>query len=181
MISLKSKITKKLLETFFLNEKDSFYANEVARKIGEDPSNVYKKLIELKSEGLLLDEFRGKERYFFINKKYPFIREYKRIVLKGVGFEKIIKEYFESIDGVESVYIFGSYASGKFSEESDIDVLVVGDFDFNQSQKALLEIQKRAGREVNAVELSKDDFSKRVKDKDPLLEDIFSRKNIKLI
>lgn len=65
MISLRSKITQKILNLFFLNEKEKFYVNELAKKIKEDPANVYKKLIELKKEGMLSDEFSGKERYFF--------------------------------------------------------------------------------------------------------------------
>lgn len=95
MISLRSKITQKILNLFFLNEKERFYVNELAKLIKEDPSNVYKKLLELKKEGILSDEFRGKERYFFLNRKYPFLKEYKRIVLKGLGFEKILKGELE--------------------------------------------------------------------------------------
>jgi len=83
MISLRSKITKKLLTLFFLNEKEKFYVNELAKVIKEDPSNIYKKLIILKKEGIILDEFQGKERFFFLNKKYHFIKEYKKIILKS--------------------------------------------------------------------------------------------------
>jgi len=64
MISLRSKITQKILNLFFLNEK-KFYINELAKLIKEDTANVHKKLLELKKEGLLSDEFPGKERYFF--------------------------------------------------------------------------------------------------------------------
>ncbi len=95
MISLKSKVTRKTLELFFLNEKERFYVNEIAKRIGEDPANVHKKLSELKEEGLLLDDYQGKERYFFLNKKYPFLKEYKKIVLKGLGFEKALGKELE--------------------------------------------------------------------------------------
>lgn len=135
MISLRSKITQKVLNLFFLNEKEKFYVNELAKLIREDPANVYKKLLELKKEGLLSDEFLGKERYFFLNPKYPFLKEYKKIILKGLGFEKILKEKLKKVKGVESVYIFGSYAKNKLSFESDIDLLIVGDFDTFKLQK----------------------------------------------
>ena len=91
MLSLRSKIAQKILTLFFLNEKEKFYINELAKLIKEDPANVYKKLIEFKKEGLLSDEFQGKERYFFLNKRYPFLKEYKKIILKGLGFEKVLK------------------------------------------------------------------------------------------
>ncbi len=181
MISLRSKITKKVLNLFFLNEKESFYVNELAKLLKEDPANVYKKLLELKEEGILSDEFRGKERYFFLNKKYPFLKEYKKIILKGFGFEKILKEKVSRLKGIDSVYIFGSYARNRLSLESDIDILIIGNVDIIELQKSLLEIQKLTGREINSIELTKKEFEKRKKEKDELLADIFSSKYIKIL
>lgn len=181
MISLRSKITQKILNLFFLNEKERFYVNELAKLIREDPSNVHKKLIELKDEGILSDEFQGKERYFFLNLKYPFFKEYKKIILKGLGFEKILREKLSKLKGINSVYIFGSYAKDKLSLESDIDLLIIGDFNTLKLQKVLLEIQSSTGREINSVELTKKEFEKRTKEKDPFLKDIFSEKHIKIL
>jgi len=181
MISLRSKIAQKVLNLFFLNEKERFYINELAEKIKEDPSNVYKKLIELKKTGILSDEFQGKERYFFLNKKYPFLKEYRNIVLKGVGFERILKDKLRKVKGVESVYIFGSYAQNRFSSESDIDVLVIGDFDGIKIQRTLLEIQQLTNKEINSIELTEKEFKKRVREKDAFLTDIFSKKHIKVL
>ncbi|TRZ83205.1 hypothetical protein D4R86_00990, partial [bacterium] len=70
MTFIRSKITKKLLNYFFLNQDSRFYVNEIAKIIEEESKNVHKKLIELKEKGLLADEFEGNQRYFFINKKY---------------------------------------------------------------------------------------------------------------
>ncbi|MCD6233185.1 nucleotidyltransferase domain-containing protein [bacterium] len=181
MLSLRSKIAQKILNLLFLNEKEKFYINELSKLIKEDPANVYKKLIELKKEGLLSDEFQGKERYFFLNKRYPFLKEYKKIILKGLGFEKVLKEKLKKIKEIDSVYVFGSYAKDKLSLESDIDLLIVGNFDTLKLQKVLLEIQRLSGREINSVELTKKEFQKRKKEKDPFLEDIFSEKYIKIL
>jgi len=181
MISLRSKITQKILNLFFLNEKEKFYVNELAKKIKEDPANVYKKLIELKKEGMLSDEFSGKERYFFLNSKYPFLKEYKKIILKGFGFEKILKEELRELGKVDSVYIFGSYAKNKLSFESDIDVLIIGSADTIELQRLLVKIQKLTGREINSVELTKKEFEKRMKKKDPFLIDIFSKKHLQIL
>lgn len=181
MISLKSKITQKILNLFFLNGKERFYVNELADKIKEDPGNVYRKLIELKKEGILLDNFQGKERYFFLNKRYPFLKEYRKLILKGIGFEKILKDRLKKIKGINSIYIFGSYAENKLSSESDIDILIVGDFDGLKLQKIITEIQKSTDREINLIELTEKEFIEKKKNKDALLEDIFSKKYIKII
>lgn len=181
MISLRSKITQKILSLLILNEKGRFYVNELAKIIKEYPANVYKKLIELEKEGIISDDFQGMERYFFINKNYKFLKEYKNIILKDIGFEKILKEKLKQVEGIKSAYIFGSYAKNKMSAESDIDLLVVGDFKTIELQKALLQIQKLSGREINSIELLNGEFEKKMTEKDELLIDIFSKKHIKII
>jgi len=181
MISLRSKVARKILTLLFLNEEEKFYVSEMARIIKENVANVHKKLIELKKEGLLSDEFQGKERFFFLNKKCPFLKEYKKIVLKGFGFEKNLEEELKKIKGIDAAYIFGSYARDKLSLESDIDLLLVGDFDVLELQKTLLEIQRMSNREINSMELTKKEFQKRKKEQDPFLEDIFSQKYIKVL
>lgn len=181
MISLRSKITKKVLNYFFLNEDQRFYVNELAKIINEDPMNVYRKLIELKKLGILSDEFEGKQRYFFINKNYPLLKAYKNIILKGLGFEKILSDNLKKVKGVKSAYIFGSYAQNKFSAGSDIDLLAVGDFNALDLQKIIIKIQKLTGREINCVELTELEFNKRLKKKDPFLKDIFAKRYIKIL
>lgn len=181
MISLRSKITQKILNLLILNDEERFYVNQLAKIIHEYPANVHKKLVELEKEGIISDDVQGMERYFFINKKYKFLKEYKNIILKGVGFEKILKEKLKQIEGIDSAYIFGSYAKDKMSAESDIDLLVVGDFKTIELQKALLKIQKLSGREINSIELLNKEFDKKMREKDELLIDIFSKKHIKII
>ncbi len=181
MISLRSKITQKILNLLILNDKERFYINQIAKIIHEYPANVHKKLVELEKEGIVSDDVQGMERYFFINKKYKFLKEYRNIILKGVGFEKILKEKLKQIKGIDSAYIFGSYAKNKMSDESDIDILVVGDFETKDLQRALLEVQKLSGREINSIELLKKEFKKKMEEKDEVLIDIFSGKHIKII
>jgi len=63
MISLRSKITIKLLDYYFLNPNAQVYINELARILEIDPKNTETKLKELEMEGLFKSEFRGKQRY----------------------------------------------------------------------------------------------------------------------
>lgn len=43
---------------------------------------------------------------------------------------------------LKNAYIFGSYASGKLSEESDIDLLLIGGHDFLEVQKKSINCKK---------------------------------------
>jgi len=181
MISLRSKTAQKILTVFFLNEKERFYVNELAKMVNEDPSNVHKKLVQLKNEGVILDEFQGKERFFFLNKKYLFLKEYKKIILKEAGFENLLRESLKQIRGIKKAYLFGSYAKNKLSKQSDIDLLVIGEFDTIILQRKILEIQKNIGREINPIEMSVKEFDKRMMARDQFLQNIFSEKHIKIV
>ena len=78
MFNIKSKITIKVLNYYFLNPKAKKYINELAGILEIDLGNLDKKLKELKMEGILCSESAGKERYYFLNNKYPLLKEVKK-------------------------------------------------------------------------------------------------------
>ena len=92
MISLRSKVTIKILNYFFINPDARHYINELARILNLDPKNVDTKLKELEKEGLLKSEFSGKQRYFYLSKKYPLLKEYRQIVRYST--QKLTKSTF---------------------------------------------------------------------------------------
>jgi predicted transcriptional regulator len=81
MISLKSEITKKILNYFYINPDDGLYVNELSRTLNLDKRNLVKKLKELEAEGILKSEIRGNLKIYSANKRFPFYKEYKKIVL----------------------------------------------------------------------------------------------------
>lgn len=129
MFNIRSKIEKKLLNYFFLNENSKVYINEIARIIEEDPKNVYRILKKLENNGILNSSFMGKERFFYINKNYVFLNEFKSIFRKTEGLEVILKETLKSIEGIKEAYIFGTYAGKKITNQSDIDVLIINEIE----------------------------------------------------
>jgi predicted nucleotidyltransferase len=174
MISLRSQITQKILNYFFLNPRAKKYTNELARLLDLDPKNLDRKLKELEKYGLLKSEFLGRQRYFYLNSRFPLIREYKKIILKNVGFEKELIAALEKLPQLKAAYLFGSYAKDKMDVASDIDILLVGDHSPLSAQKIILPFQQKLGREINIIDMTEKEFrSKKIK-KDPFLKSILS-------
>lgn len=92
MISLKSIVTKKLLNYFFINPRENLYVNEIARKLQLDKRNLVKKIQELEKEGILKNQIRGNLKFYSINQNYPLYNEYRQIVIKTLGFEENLRE-----------------------------------------------------------------------------------------
>jgi len=181
MISLKSKVTKALLNYFFLNPQENFYINELTKKLRLDKRNLVKKMHELEKEGILSSRRRGNLKLYSINKGYSLYEEYKKIVLKTIGFEQEVRNIIRNTPGIKEAYIYGSYAKENMDANSDIDLLVIGSHRIIVLQRMLNKLQKEIDREINAVNMDEKEFEKRKKQKEPFITGIFQNKYIKLI
>ena len=78
MLNFRSKIAIKVLGYYFVNPARKHYINELARILDEDAGNLFRKLKDLEREGILSSEAIGNQRYFFLNKRYPLLKELKK-------------------------------------------------------------------------------------------------------
>ncbi len=181
MVSLRSKIAQNVLSYFFLREDSSLYVNEMARLFNLDRGNLIKKLKSLEKEGILSSEFKGNQKYFSLNKRYPLLKEYKKIILKTIGFEKKIQQLLSDLRDIKEAYIFGSYAKNKMDLSSDIDLLIIGKQDTIGLQSKITGLQEQINREINVISMGEEEFQRRKKNKDPFIANILKEEKIKLI
>ncbi len=181
MISLRSKVTQRVLSYFFTNEEAECYVNELARRLDVDPKNLHIKLLELEEVGLLRSRFSGKQRYFRLNKQYPLLHEYQTIARQTFGLPNELAAALKNIKGINEAFLFGSYAKGTMDQASDIDLMVVGDHSPRAVSKELERIQKGFGRVINVTNISKAELLRRKAAKDPFIKDVFSHKRITVL
>jgi predicted nucleotidyltransferase len=180
MISLRSEITRKVLNYFFVNPGAGLYVNELSRMLNLDKRNLVKKLKILEAGGVLISQIRGNLKIYSINKKFPLYKEYKKIILTTVGLEHRIREIVESVPGVKEAYLYGSFAENTFKAHSDIDLLVIGSHGILELQRKINPFQNEIGRDVNIVNMDEREFRNRIAHKDPFLANVFSGKLVKL-
>lgn len=181
MISLRSKVTKKILNYFFINPHENLYVNELLRKLHLDKRNLVKKIRQLEAEGILAHETIGNLKLYSINKEYPLYDEYRKIIMATIGFEERLRRSLKHMKGIKEAYIYGSYAKDTMDAHSDIDLLVVGDEGAITLQKRLSKLQKEFGREINAVNMDEAEFKRRVKGKDSFIIGLLKQKHIRII
>ena len=181
MISMQSDIVKKVLGYYFINPQARHYTRELASILKLDPGNLSRKLTEMVSEGIFQVESEGRNRYFLLNKEFPLLAEYKKIYQAKFGVTESLSGVLKAVSGLKKAYIFGSYAKGNFEPGSDIDLLLVGEFDYGQVSKALAGLEKNWRREINIVDMSSKEFSAKIKKKDELLMNILKGKKIELV
>jgi len=181
MIPLKSAITKKILNYFFVNPQESLYVNELSRKLALDKRNLVKKVKELELEGILTHETRGNLKLYSINTRYPLYQEFRKIIMATVGVEEQIRSLLNGIDGIKEAYIYGSYAKNAMDTHSDIDVLIVGSVGVVAVQKRISKLQRDIDREISVTVMTQVDFNRRIKAKDPFISGMLKQKYIKVI
>ncbi len=180
MLSFRSKISKKILNYFMLQQGAEIYVRDLARILHTESGNLTRKLIVFEEEGLLKSRWQGKQRYYSLNKSFPLFKEYKNIVSKTIGLEQILKTSLGTISGIKKAVIFGSYAQEKMDSHSDIDFLVVGDHSTVELQKAVAQVQKSTQRDINAISMSLQEYNDK-KGKDPFLKSVESKKTVRII
>ncbi len=180
MISLRSRITQAVLGYFMLHEGAELYINEMARRFSLDDGNLTRKLKELETEGILRSEPKGKECYYSLNPSFPLLKEYKRLILKTVGFEHRLREALREVKGIQQAILFGSYAADKMNVSSDLDLLVIGKHDTIALQRKIAELQKTTDREINVISMSEEEY-KRKRKTHPLLKSIHQKKSISIL
>jgi predicted nucleotidyltransferase len=152
----------------------------MARLFRLDRGNLIKKLQTLEKERILSSEVRGNQKYYSLNKKYPLLKEYKKIILKTIGFEKRLRDLLAGLRRVKKVFIFGSYAKDKLDISSDIDILVIGEQDTIALQKRIAKLQSQIEREINVISMGEKEFQRK-REKDPFVRNILRQPKIEII
>jgi predicted nucleotidyltransferase len=84
-------------------------------------------------------------------------------VQRTLGVEALIREALNGLDGIDSAYIFGSYASRTERVQSDVDLLVIGRPDRLAVSERLAVVERKLGRDVNVVTRTEDQVRTRRK------------------
>ncbi len=174
-----SKTRVRILGLLIFNPEKQFYLREISRKIKITPIYVKKELKNLKELNLVLESKKGNMSFFQINRKSPIFNELKSIFLKVEYFRDMMINSMKRLK-IDFAFIFGSFAKGTETEESDIDLFVIGDVKEDRLLKIIEPIEKQTGREINYILWKKSLFLKRAK-KHHLINEIAKNPVIMLV
>jgi len=164
-----------------MHPDESFFVRQLANILKEDSTNLSRELSSLEKVGILSSMRQGNLKYFQANKNCPFLNELKGLVLKTVGVIGELKSSLEKLPNIETAFVYGSYAKGKEKADSDVDLMIIGDMDFEKLDSLMSGIEKRLGRSINYVTCNRKEFLKKQKGKDGFITDVLRDKKIMLV
>lgn len=152
----------RLLARIYLGRDEPASLADLARELEIDRGGVQREADRLESAGLVRSERVGHIRVLRPNQESPFYPELYGLLLKAFGPATVIGPELDEIDGIESAYVYGSWAAryrgAQGDDPADIDVLVVG----RPSQLAVARAERilsdRLGREVNVIVVPAQDW-----------------------
>lgn len=166
-----SKTRIKLLLKFFLNSKSSAYLRNLESEFGESTNAIRVELIRFEKAGLLKSWYQGNKKLFSANTKHPLFSAIHNLMLKQIGFDKIIGNVIEKLGKVKSVFVVGDFANG--IDNNIIDLIFVGDeIDQKYLSELVIKAEKLIERRIRYLTYTVEEFKKYKKDYkgvDPLL------------
>lgn len=181
MISLRSELRRKLLTYFYTNRQARVYVRQLASSLGVDSTNLSRELARLEQEGLLQSEVEGRQRYYSINRQYPYLKAFFSLLQGTVGVVPALQSALSRIDGMESAYLYGSFAKNEADAASDIDLLIVGKPDAARLAEEISGLEKIFHREVNYILVRSSELQRKLASRDPFFMDVWQGKRIQLI
>lgn len=169
----KSKIRQRIILLFIYNQGKEFYLSEIAKEIHSSPGTTQRELEKLLRNDFLLFKKKANLSFYMLNKQYSLLEEVESIVKKTIGIEFILKNRLVQIENIEFAFLYGSFVKGGMKSDSDIDLFVIGRIKEDPIFKAVEEVEKIIGREINYHLSGKEEFLKR-KSQNYFLKDILT-------
>lgn len=147
LISSKTRI--KLLLKFFLNSSSRSYLRGLESEFGDSTNAIRQELNRFEKAGLLKTYAEGNRKYFQANTDHPLYREIHNILIKYIGFDKIIDTVIDRLGEIKEVYLIGQLSNGLDSPV--IDLLFTGDIDENYLVNLIRKAEALINRKIRYI------------------------------
>mgnify|MGYP001563261174 CR=1 FL=1 len=150
-----------ILESFLENYNKWIYGRDIAKKLKMNQKTVSNILNKLEKENILKFSIEGKNKYYYLNKFNPHIKEIIKLIeiqrkIKFLEKYKKIKELFNKLEEKtqDLLIIFGSYANFSSNEKSDLDVLIF------EKIKEIKDLEQLYNIKINIIKINEKNFNK---------------------
>jgi predicted nucleotidyltransferase len=105
-----------------------------------------------------------------------------REIRRGLRLERVLRDSLEPLgDQIELAFVFGSTARNRQTEDSDVDLLVIGEVGLKGLSGPLREAEAALGRRINPAIYTPEAFREKYQSGDPFLLDVYRREKIPVI
>jgi predicted nucleotidyltransferase len=147
-----------LLLFFFDNPTEEFFEKQVAdkTKVSAGAANKYLKI--LAKEGFLRIEKKGNMNFYSLERENPVVRHMKIAYSLSKPITSELKNLSKKLN--VKIYVYGSVARGEDTEESDWDILAIGQAGLSEIEGELNVIRKKFGEKLKLMAFSVSEWAR---------------------
>jgi predicted nucleotidyltransferase len=157
----RSDLQARLLAALFLDDGEPLTARELIERAGGKPATVHRELVRLERAGLIEHERVGQTKRYAAAVDSPLHEPLRELLARTLGVEPLLRDSLGRVPGVEEAAIFGSWAAGQTAEDSDVDLLVIGDMDRDALLATVRAVERQVHREIDVTAYGSEDFARR--------------------
>jgi DNA-binding transcriptional ArsR family regulator len=161
-----SRLRAKVIGWLFTHPDERFFVRQLTELLGEDSTNLSRELARLQQLGVVTCRLEGRQKYYQANVRSPVCEELKGLAVKTTGLADHLREALKSLTHqIQIAFIYGSFAQGDATSESDVDLILVGDLSSREAPACLVRIGTQLGREINCTVYTLKEFKKKIREK----------------
>ena len=144
----------RILSWFLEHPNEKVHFKDLCRKLKLSPLSVKTYCEQFINRDWILEERKANLRFFYLNIRSYVVKAMKRTWflenLRHMGVDKIVPE------NIISFALYGSHASGEYTEKSDIDLLVIGRKEqVNYANVKILEEKMHKEIQITVIQLNR--------------------------
>ena len=170
-----SKTRAKLLALFFDNPDKNYYVREITRVIGEQINSVRRELTNLSTLGLVKTENYENKLYYSANMKHQFAKPMTEIFSKKIGSVEdveVVRDVWADYIRPVANLIDAVLVTNRLVGQDGIDLLIIGNDEARKLTRWAEVVEKREGKPLNYVILSKEEYIYRKSVRDRFLRNV---------
>jgi predicted nucleotidyltransferase len=174
-----NQTTLKILGLYLDDYKKSLHLREISRETKTDVKAIQLQLKKLEKINVFSSVIRGRNKDYHLNldnvtTKYYLVMAEIFVSIIYLKRNFLIKKIVEEIENKihYPLILFGSFAKGTYTKESDVDIFVISDKKINTS--IIIEATNMVGRKISLKSTSRQQFLGGLQNNDPLIKEIVS-------
>jgi predicted nucleotidyltransferase len=166
----------RVLGLLLLHPERTYYLREIARLTATVPGTLKREMDKLVEGGLLTLHKVGNQHHYQANPDCPIFADLANILRKTSGLSEVLINALQPINQkIQSAFIFGSVASRKENEKSDIDLMLIGELSYAEVISLLHPLQEELGREINPKIFVTKEWIQLLEDNGAFIKDVMSK------
>ena len=180
--SLMPETRSRILAILFGQPREWRYLRELAAELELSPSTIQNDIHKFIASGILEQESRGNRSYIRPNISCNIYPELLSIMQKTSGLVDIVRDTLMPFrKQIDLAFIFGSIARKEETNDSDVDLMLIGEITLGTLALPLRDLERTLHRPINPIVLSKAEAQKSISEPSHFFETVFAGEKLWLM